>query len=1148
MKVFENILKKIEEYKKLSSYINKKYLPVGVTGVSGVHKAQIIHSLRRDQNRKVFVIAVDEVEANKLSSDLSFMGCNVSIYNSRDFNFRDIEGVSLEYSHNRLETLSKISAGKFDVVISCIDAALQYTIPQDILKKNIFSLKSNDEVDLKELREKLLSLGYEYTTKVEGRGQYSVRGGILDLFTPGSLFPVRIEFFGNIIDTISNFDIDTQRRSTTIDKIDIVPACEVIIDDNEKLFSTIEKYSKTIKGKQSAKSKSILRAEAEKIKNGTHISSKDKFIPLIYEKPSTLFDYISDDDLLIMSEPAKISDRYETIKWQWNEDLKLYFENGILCKGLDTYSADFEYADMEFNKHGVIYLDTFIHNRYPVPIRDTINFTAAQLSTWNGSVSLLSEDLSTVQGKSYSCIVLAGTDRSAHSVYDDLLAMGFNVKYSNDLNDVSQGMIYVMPGSLSAGFEYPSINVKLITHGHFNKPKKSNPKTTKTKNSYHNLSELTPGDYVVHFSHGIGIFKGIKKIKMNDVVKDYITISYAKGDILYVPVTQLDLVSKYVGMKESGTIKLSNIGSNEWKRTKAKVKSDVKEIADHLIKLYSERLKTEGYAFSKDNEWQKDFESHFEYEETQDQLKCIAEIKKDMESQYPMDRLLCGDVGFGKTEVALRAAFKCVSDSKQCAMLVPTTILSWQHYQTIVRRFEGFSVNVELLSRFRSRKEQSQILQKLKRGEIDIIVGTHRLIQDDVRFRDLGLLIIDEEQRFGVKQKEHFKNSFKNVDILTLSATPIPRTLNMAMSGIRDMSTLEEAPQDRYPVQTYVLEHDDAVIIEAIKKEIRRGGQVYYLYNKIESIQNVAANIQSKIPEAKVAIGHGKMSEDELSNVWKKMIDQELNVLICTTIIETGVDLPNANTLIIENADCMGLSQLHQLRGRVGRSSRRAYAYFTFRRDKMLSEISQKRLASIREFTEFGSGFKIAMRDLELRGAGNVLGGEQHGYMSDVGYDMYIRLLNDAINERKGKKKKDIQEECLVDIQVPAHIPEKYISLLDSRIDMYRRISDIRSQKDVSDVLDELTDRFGDPPKAVKGLIQVAVIRSLAIKRQVKEIKQRDSELMLFQEKIDIEFVSKLISKFDSSKVKMNASVKPFISIRLDKDEDPTALLKKALT
>jgi transcription-repair coupling factor (superfamily II helicase) len=606
------------------------------------------------------------------------------------------------------------------------------------------------------------------------------------------------------------------------------------------------------------------------------------------------------------------------------------------------------------------------------------------------------------------------------------------------------------------------------------------------------------------------------------------------------------MVSKYIGPREDAAVKLHRLGGSDWQKTKAKVRRAVRDIAKELIRLYAERMQTKGHAFPQDNEWQRDFESHFEFDETDDQLRCIEEIKADMERESPMDRLLCGDVGFGKTEVALRAAFKCVTDSKQCAMLVPTTILAWQHYQTITKRMEGFPVRVELLSRFRTPKEQEEILKKLRRGEIDMVVGTHRLVSKDVRFRDLGLMVIDEEQRFGVAQKEKLKSDYKNVDVLTLSATPIPRTLNMALSGIRDMSVIEEAPRDRHPVQTYVLEHDEGIVVEAIRRELRRGGQVYYLHNDVASIERTAARIQKEIPEAKVGFGHGKMSEQELSEVWRRLIEQEIDVLVCTTIIETGVDVPNVNTLIIENADRMGLSQLHQIRGRVGRSSRRAYAYLTFTRNKVLTEVAQKRLSAIREFTEFGSGFKIAMRDLEIRGAGNILGGEQHGHMEAVGYDMYLHLLSEAVSREKGEAVPEYGEECLVDMQVEAHIPESYISDLNQRLDVYRRIADIRTKEDASDVTDELIDRFGEPPESVNGLIQVAMLRNLASRFGIREVKQQNSTLFLYKDKIDMKQVGALISAM-RGRIMLNAGAKPYISVKIRQEDTPLATLTDIL-
>lgn len=1148
MEFLKNILPRMTEYNRLINHIDKNYLPVGVTGISAVHKAHLIFSLRKNKNKKAFVITANELEANKMLNDLKAMGCKAHFYPARDYMFREVEAQSLEYVHQRLEVLGRVVEDDFDVIIFCIDSSMQYTIPKEVLLSNSFTLKVDDEVQIEDLVLDLVQLGYERTNRVESLGQFSVRGDIVDIFTPGMDDPVRIEFWDSIIDVISRFNPETQLRDESVKCVKILPAMEIICKDDQKLADDIERLAETLKGKSAIKAVNILQSQAQHFRDGTFISSKDKFMPLVYDKTETIFDYMDQDALLFLSEAVKVKDRMTSTLWQWREDLKELLESGDLCKGLDNFWIDELCVKDYMRENGLIYLDVFAHQSYSMSVKDIVSFTAAQLSNWNGNMSLLVEDLKTLDFSKSRCVLLAGTEKTAKFVTEDLQKQQIPAKFCKDTEDIPVGMVMVMPGSLSFGLEYPSINTKIISHGNMLRAKSRRSHKVKDTKSIYSLSELNVGDYVVHSSHGIGVFKGIKKLNMNGVVKDYITLMYDKSDTLYVPVTQLDLVAKYIGSYENKSVKLNKLGTNDWKKTKSRVRTSVKDIADHLIKLYKKRMQTKGYCFSEDNEWQRDFERHFEYEETRDQITCIDQIKHDMESDVPMDRLLCGDVGFGKTEVALRAAFKCVCDSKQCAMLVPTTILAWQHYQTVVRRFEGFPVKVELLSRFRTAKQQKEILKRLAKGDIDMVIGTHRLVQNDVKFRDLGLVIVDEEQRFGVKQKEHFKEAFANVDVLTLSATPIPRTLNMAMSGVRDMSMLEEAPSDRQPIQTYVLEYNPVIIKDAILKELRRGGQVYYLYNKVESIDQVAGRLRRDLPDAKIAVAHGRMDENELARIWEQVIQHEIDVLVCTTIIETGVDIPNVNTLIIEDADRMGLAQLHQIRGRVGRSMRRAYAYFTFRKNKILSDISQRRLSAIKEFTEFGSGFKIALRDLELRGAGNILGGQQHGYMADVGYEMYIKLLNDAVSEVKGEKKVDETEnECLVDVQISAYIPDWYIENISDRIEMYRHISDIRSEDDASDVMDEMIDRFGDVPKSVLGLVDVALIRSCARDKNIYEIKQNGNMIFLYQDKINLEFVSSIMKKVQY-KILVNASSKSYISVECEGKYDIIEVLKELFT
>ena len=1148
MKFIHEALKNSFEYRELSKAFQNNLTPAVLTGVTAVHKAAVIYSLLNETKRSCLMLTSEDAEAMKFFEDFSSLGLKAAIYPSRDFSLRDTSGASHEYERQRLDILSRLISGEIDIVIATVESACQLTMPPKELIKRSKTLSAGSEADLEELTNALVLCGYQRVPEIEVTGQFSRRGGILDFFPPGYDMPVRVEFWGDEIDTISYFDPDTQRRVDAADFVNITPSVEVIPENTEKLIKKIESLSSSLRGKSAPAAKQVLQAECEKLKAGIHIASMDKFISLVYDECCTLFDYFNPEaSLLVLSEGSNLREKLKNVLWQWNEDIKDYLSDGTLCKGLDKYSEDWVYVLKKAEEIPSLHTDTFARGTYEIPTKTLVNMTAKQLSSWGGSTQILKEDLESYLSRKLKIVVLAGTERAAETLAQDLKLSGIPAGYLDKFTNVSKGTVAVTTGTLSQGFEIPSSDFVLITHSRINTAPAKQKKHKKDKNSQeiYSLSELNMGDYVVHSTHGIGVFEGIHKIESRGITKDYIKIRYAKNDTLYLPITQLDMVAKYIGPREDAGIKLNRLGGSEWQKSKAKVRAAVKDIAKQLIKLYAERMQLKGYAFPEDTDWQRDFEAHFDYDETEDQLRCINEIKYDMESQVPMDRLLCGDVGFGKTEVALRAAFKCVTAGKQCAILVPTTILAWQHYQTVLKRTEGFPVEVALLSRFRSAKQQEETLKKLKRGSVDIIVGTHRLVSKDVKFKDLGLIIIDEEQRFGVAQKEALKEVSKNADILTLSATPIPRTLNMALSGIRDMSVIEEAPHDRHPVQTYVLEHDIGIITDALKKELRRGGQAYYLHNDVASISRAAAILQEKLPEARIGIGHGKMEEKELSEVWRQLIDHEIDILVCTTIIETGVDVPNANTLIIENADRMGLSQLHQLRGRVGRSNRRAYAYFTFTKDKSLSEIAQKRLSAIREFTEFGSGFKIAMRDLEIRGAGNILGGEQHGHMESVGYDMYLKLLNEAVALLKGEEPPQVDSECVVDMQVEAHIPESYIESTNLRLDVYRKIADIKSFEDSTDVIDELIDRFGEPPEAVKGLIDIAMLRNIASGLKIKEVKQMGTNLLLYADTFDMQKVSRLIQGM-KGRVLVNAGSKPYLSIKLN-FQPPLTVLETAL-
>lgn len=1143
MALLEEALLKSNDFNIILKEIFDSKNTIGIYGLSNIHKAHFAHSITKIKKIPALLIVPDENLAQKMLSDLTFMGSNAIFYPAREFNFYDIDGQSNEFEHQRINVLSQMLNKNVDIVITTIAAASQLTMPKNILENFCFEVNVDSEISLNEITQKLINSGYKRFDQVDGKGQFSIRGGILDVFSTNSNMPIRIEFWGDLIDSISFFDVSTQRRIKSIKKITLTPAKEIILDDPDKLIKKIFKLKENVALKKS-NSKFIenLNAEIEQLENTANIGSLDKFINLIYEKKCCLLDYLPQNCVSFVCEQAQADKNFNQSYKKFSDDLALYLEDGILCNELNPFFVDNKAFFSVLSSKHLVYLDLFLTKSYFSQTSKNISFNAKEITSWNGSLSVLKEELSSLD-KNQTVVVLAGSDKTANRIAFDLIDIFNDIQYVDNIKNIRIGIKNIVPGALSSGFCYPDIGFNLIAYNHPGKTNKSiRKKKFKQKNIY-SISDLNIGDYVVHSLHGIGIFRGIHKLDFQNIKKDYIKISYAKGDTLYVPVTQLDLVDKYIGPGAETRVKLNKLGSSDWQKSKNKVKKATKNMAKELIKLYSERIKTKGYAFSQDNELQRDFESQFEFEETPDQLKCIEEIKADMQKAAPMDRLLCGDVGVGKTEVALRAAFKCVCDSKQCAFLAPTTILAWQHFQTVLKRFESFPIRIELLSRFRTAKQQESILKRLKRGEIDIIIGTHRLVQKDVAFYDLGLVIIDEEQRFGVKQKEQFKKIAKNVDILTLSATPIPRTLNMAMSGIRDMSSIEEAPLNRFPVQTYVLEHNQTIINEAIRKELRRGGQVYYMHNNVGSISQTAFKIQEQIPEARVGYAHGKMSEQELSNVWQNVLNQNIDILVCTTIIETGIDIANVNTLIIENADHLGLSQLHQIRGRVGRSNRRAFAYFTYKRNKVLSEISQKRLAAIKEFTEFGSGFKIAMRDLELRGAGNILGGEQHGHLADVGYDLYIKLLNNAINQEKGLPSKNLEAECLVDVQVNAYIPENYISNLNQRLDIYRRISDIHSKPDSFDVIDELLDRFGNPPEAVLALVDIALIKNVASDLDFYEIKQQNKNLLLFSNSLNKNLLQKFSKSFNNHTF-IKTSPKPHISISLDENKNVISSLK----
>lgn len=1144
MSGYSKILEVSKEFDIVSDNINSKRLPIGIIGLSAVHKAHWISALCEKTGKKALIVCPDEGSATKLCEDLNAFSNGGVVYPSRDFHFRSTDSCSHEYEQQRIGVLSKMLNGEFNYAVCSVEAAIQMTIPRMELKRRSAVLREGQDVELSNVITALLSAGYVRCEIVDGTGQFSLRGGILDFFPPHLSQPLRVEFWGDTVDSISAFDIETQRRTDRIEEISITPATEILFDSDDILLERLTAFVQNVKGKGSVKVKQVLGEDISKLENKVRLSCVDRYLSLAYEEPENIFDY-ADDCILFISETSSVKQKFEASSKLFNEDIKVLFEEGCLTKGLDCFNLSWTDLLSIYEKKGAVFTDNLARGSFDLPIKDLISINARQTSSWDGTLSYLIEDISPAVKSGFTCIVAAGTEKSAKELAYDLETEGLKAHYFPVVPaEFTKGSINIVAGSFSSGFEYPSMKTMLFSHRKTgtNKARKIRKKYNMGK-SITSLEEIARGDYVVHALHGIGIFDGIRTMTVDGKVKDFIKINFKGTDVLYLPVTQLDLVSKYISPKDTDKpVKLNRLGSDEWKKTKSKVRGAVKDMAAQLTKIYAKRMSAPGYAFSPDIDMQNDFERRFEFDETDDQLSAIYEIKHDMERAYPMDRLLCGDVGFGKTEVALRAAFKCIADGKQCAILVPTTILAFQHYQTIKKRFDGFPVEIEMLSRFRTVSERTKIKKRLRSGAIDVIVGTHSIISKNVEFKDLGLLIIDEEQRFGVAQKEKLKERFPLVDVLTLSATPIPRTLNMAMTGIRDMSILEMPPSDRHPVQTYVVDNDMELLCEAMEREIRRGGQVYYLHNRVETIELTAGKIKKYLPDARIGIGHGKMSEDELSEVWRQLLEGEIDILVCTTIIETGVDVPNANTLIIENADHLGLAQLHQIRGRVGRSSRRAFAYLTYNRNKQLSPEAERRLSAIREYTEFGSGFRIAMRDLEIRGAGNILGAQQHGHMEAVGYDMYLQLLSEAVEGEKTNTEIKEESECLIDVSIDAHIPENYIDSIKNRISMYKRIASIRNNDDAMDVMDEFIDRFGEPPESVKGLIDIALIRARAVALGITEISQRNGMMLIFLDTIDPVYIA-VLGKVLRSRVMVSAAkAKPYLSIRMLKQTPLEAL------
>ena len=1146
-----SVLNTIKEYTVLRDYISKGN-SAAVTGVSQICRSHLIAGLYAHTSIPITVLCQDDMTAKRLQEDLAaFLGFQAPVLCSRELTLYDSAVVSRAWEQKRLRQLYDLLNGTTRLQIMTWDSLSQRTIPPDILKSAAFTLHSGQEYVLDDILKKLSGSGYSHCAMVEGPGQFAVRGGILDIYSPAADRPVRIEFFGDELDTMGCFDPVTQRRTENIDTFTVLPVGETQPRLHEGgLGGLCQDIAKLIASQRRRKNLNddlikTLEKDLTKYENDLNNPASDRYMGFIYKDFATAMDYIPNGSIMILCDHAALHRSARSRVEDMGLQLDGMLQTGLLAGELCDFVSQWEDFCRDLTGKTVVYMDTFAGSAYPeeCPPKTLLPFSAKQLPGYGGSLDTAAADLAHYQSISFSSLVLCGSRHRAELLQELLTSKNVKASIAIPLEAMPQpGQIYLTEGNLPFGMEYTDNRLAVLSEGQLltksNAPKKSK-KTATNRQKLNSFTDLTPGDLVVHENYGIGRFVAMEQIRVDGAIKDYVKIAYQGSDTLFVPATQLDMVSKYIGGGgEDANVRLNKIGTDAWQKTKAKARKAAKDMAGELIALYAARKRQEGFAFAADTPWQKEFEDNFPYPETDDQLRCISEIKADMEAPIPMDRLLCGDVGFGKTEVALRAVMKAVMDGKQVAILVPTTVLAQQHYQTAVSRFRGFPINIDVLSRFRTANQQKKTLQNLRAGQVDLIIGTHKLLQKSVEFKDLGLLIVDEEQRFGVSHKERLKEISKGVDVLTLSATPIPRTLNMALSGIRDMSTIEIPPADRYPVQTFVTEHSNAILDDAIRREVARGGQVYYLHNRVETIDQCAAALKRRIPGLSVAVAHGKMGEEALSDVMQSMAEGDIQVLVCTTIIETGLDIPNANTLIIENADRFGLSQLHQLRGRVGRSTRRAYAYFTFRPDKSLTEVAEKRLTAIRDFAEFGSGFKIAMRDLEIRGAGNLLGAEQSGHMMSVGYDMYLKLLDEAVLEEKGEAQKE--PDCTADLNVTANVDKDYVSRGEERMDLYRRMAAIRTQEDADDLLDEIVDRYGEPPKGVLNLVEIALLRANARKVKITDIRQKASDVLFTMQELDFDAVGMICSDPDyKSRVLFVANAKqPTLRLKLSAGVD----------
>lgn len=1119
-----------------------------INGPSESQKAHISYAICSHLNCKGIIIAYNELQARKIYEDFSnFFGKDVILFSSKEIMLHDVEAKSYDAVYERVIALDRILKHDYKFIVISAEAIVQKLIGKELFETSCLRFDHDNRIDLTLVIQKLISVGYERVTTVEGKGQFAVRGGIIDVFPINCESAYRIELFDDEVDSIRTFDVISQRSVEKTESVEILPAREIIYErvELDDMISEIqkdltiqkEKIDSITKQDYIVKLDEKISHDLDKFKEDYYFPGMDKYIPYIIKKPHLITDYIDENIFVFFDEPKRFQQRIESMHLENTEICKSLLEKGHLLPGCFDIYFEFDYIWSNLHKKKSIYFNTIMADELLLSGSEKFTIASKLLNSYQGNFDLMVEDVRYWKKSDFRVLILAGTKSKGEMLAETLRSKEIEAVYIDEVKEgILPGQVIITHGSLNKGFEYPDMRFVVVSgkelFGQDRKLKRLAANKNKGK-KINVFTDLNIGDFVVHQSHGIGKYTGIEQLVVENIKKDYLKIQYQDGAFLYVPTNQLDLIQKYIG-SEGKTPKLSKLGGADWIKTKAKAKESLMELAGELIKLYAIRESLKGYAFGKDTVWQKQFEEQFPYQETEDQLKCIEEIKQDMEVDKPMDRLLCGDVGYGKTEVAIRAIFKAVMEGKQVAYLVPTTVLAQQQYNNFKERMEDFPVTVEMVSRFRTPTEQKHILKDVKAGIVDVLIGTHRLLQKDVAFKNLGLLVIDEEQRFGVMHKEKIKNMRANVDVLTLTATPIPRTLHMSMVGIKDISTLEDPPEERYPVQTYVMEHNTEVIKEAINREMSRSGQVFYLYNRVRSINIKAAEIKNMVPDARIAVAHGQMNESELEDIMLRFINGEYDVLVCTVIIESGLDMPNVNTIIVEDSDKMGLAQLYQLRGRVGRSNRMAYAYITYKKDKVLSEIAEKRLQAIKEFTEFGSGFKIAMRDLQIRGAGNLLGAQQHGHIDSVGYDMYCKLLAGAVDELRGQSRQD-DIEISIDVKLSAYIDNSYISMENEKIEMYKRIASIQDEQDVLDVEDELLDRYGDIPVPVSNLIKIANIKALALKCGFSSVQEKNDAVM-FQfidgKYANFEVIGKLMEKY-KRKLLFTASNKPYITYRI---------------